>query len=585
MSENNNVKIAAVGPTQFGKAGACADGELKENDAGRSAGLCVTVRNVSVAVGGKRRLNNISLEISKGELVALFGPSGCGKSILVRCIAGLVPLEEGDVLLNGHNIAKGKRNILLSVAYLPRSMEDTLYADMTVEEAMDDFVQCHFAKDNRLCYAAKLGDVDLDYGKLKSTPVRQLSTVMKRRFALALALLREPQLLLFDEPTADLDPVDEASFMELLRRIAGQGLTVICATHVLSCLDKCNKVAALASGGGLVFFGVPSAALEHFAAADWLSVYRTLDPDGFKARKSDGIFNPDDFPVALQKASFGLYFRATFRRLWRNVCSMRNALFFVGIPVGIAYVLAWTFGDMFEFRRIGMWETECFCMAVVMFCLGMLGSMRSLVSERIPRRCLDFMRGVPLVRYFSVHVAVVAVSSFVQAILFVTSFFSRWPDLIDFGWWSLFPIFLFVLAMTCFAGGCVGLVISAWAKKKIQAVGGICCVVILAFVLNLLSEPTPDLFYGGEMRGVSSWMVPTIHAQKCLRKELWLWYYPCYSRLFLESEPGEKFTPRYNAFLLVPAIAHPMIFLSLAFFFQKRQEEKWNGLNVNDTEA
>ena len=144
------------------------------------------------------------------------------------------------------------------MAYLPQAVEDTLYDDMTVRESMDDFVRCHLATGAAIDFASKLDDVGLA-DKLDEH-VGKLSGGQKRRFALALALLREPQLLLLDEPTAGLDPAAEADIMLLLRRIADQGRTVLCATHVLDSLDKCDSVLVLAPGGRQVFAGTPARA-------------------------------------------------------------------------------------------------------------------------------------------------------------------------------------------------------------------------------------------------------------------------------------------------------------------------------------
>ena len=550
-----------------------ADGLLKEIAAGQPVGLRISVRNVSATAGGKKRLDNVSFETREGEFVALLGPSGCGKSTLIQRIAGLAPFE-GEIFFNGHNIQSEKNVLLPLVAYLPQSVEDTLHADMTVEEAMDDFARCHLAANARPDFVAKLWDVDLDYSKLKSTPVRQLSGGMKRRFALALALLRDPQLLLLDEPTAGLDPATEASIMELLRRIADQGRTVICATHVLSCLDRCHKVAVLAPGGRLAFFGAPLATLEHFAAADWLLVYRALDAGDWKSgdaeSSGDAAPSPIDLPAAPQKASFGSFFRATFMRFCCNACYKVNALLFFGIPIFVAVVLAGACGDMFG--KNGPWETVCFCMAVAMFWIGLSGSVRSLVSERIPKRCLDRMRGVPLVRYFSAHVAFVAFSAAVQSLLFVVPVFLWRQDAQYFSMWTL-PMFWLVLAFTCFSGGCVGLAVSAGAKKEIQAVWMLPLVAIFVLFLSKPVLKTGD--DGGSKRGenatlaFASWTMPSIHAQEYLDARL-------EKRRIPNKEP-ECFTSKRINFWFVPGLAYPLFFLPLAFFLQKRHEEKWDG--------
>ena len=562
-----------------------ADGVLKEIKADRPVGLCVCVRNVSATAGGKQRLDNVSFKAENGSFVALLGPSGCGKSTLIQRIAGLAPFE-GEILFNGHSISSEKSDLQPLVAYLPQSVEDSLNADMTIEEAMEDFARCHLAKGECPKFAAKLGDVELDYDKLKATPVRQLSGGMKRRFALALALMRNPQLLLLDEPTAGLDPAAESSIMELLRRIADQGRTVICATHVLSCLDMCGKVAVLAPGGRLAFFGKPLDAFAHFGCCDWLSVYRALVDGDFEPEKSKVSDVPCPqpcsckMPDASPTAAFGRYFCAIFWRLWRTVRSIRNARLFFGIPVAVALVLTWACGNMFN---KGPWETVCFCMAVAMFWLGLSGSVRSLVSERVPKRCLDRMRGVPLIRYFSAHVAFVAFSAVVQSLLFVVPVFIMRQDATYFSLWAL-PMFWIVMALTCFAGGCVGLAVSAGAKNEIQALWVLPLVAILALFLSkpvLKTEEDSDDKQNSTF-SVASWTMPTISAQEYLDEELKHYRVVNYrDKKMPDGSVVKKMPDDYYKkllyFLIVPGMAYPMLFLPVAFILQKCREEKWDG--------
>lgn len=548
-----------------------ADGRLQAED--RADGLCVCVRNVSATAGGKQLLDAVSFKAEASSFVALLGPSGCGKSTLIQRIAGLAPFD-GEVLFNGHSISMEKDRLLSHVAYLPQSVEDTLYVDMTVEETIVDFVRCHLAKDKKPDFTAKFKEVELDYDeKLKSTPVRQLSGGMKRRLALVLALMRNPQLLLLDEPTAGLDPASEVSIMALLRRISNQGCTVLCTTHVLSSLDKCDNVVVLAPGGHQVFYGTPTDAFTHFRVQDWRSVYCALDAGEWEAWRpqiaSAPCPKPCDrkMPDTSGTAPCGSYFRATFSRLCRMFCLKRNAFFFFGNPVGIALVLAGACGDMFGGK--GSPETVCFCMAVAMFWLGLSGSVRNLVSERDPKRCLDRMRGVPLLRYFSAHVAFVAFSALVQSFLFVLPVFLWRQDVTYFSWLA-FPVFWFVLAAICFAGGSVGLAVSAGAKKEIQAVW---CLPLVAILALFLSKPV--LNAGKDVDeadsravAISSWLMPTIHAQECLAAEL---------ENHRVAKKPEGYARKFEFFLLVPGVAYPLLILPLAFFLQNRREEQWDG--------
>ena len=542
-----------------------ANGKLVELDPDRPVGLRVTVRHVSATAGGRQRLDNISFQAVEGDFVALLGPSGCGKSTLIQRIAGLAPFE-GDILFNGHDLRAEKGGLLPLVAYLPQAVEETLHADMTVHEAMADFVKCHLAEGSRPDFASNLKDVGLPYAKIASTPVGQLSGGMKRRLAFALALMRDPQLLLLDEPTAGLDPASEAGIMELLRSLADQGRTVICATHVLYSLDRCDKVVMLVPGGRLAFFGAPVDACRHFEAEDkdWLSVYKKLEGSGGATAADVPEDSPRRLPTPPPAASFASAFRATLGRLIHAVCSKRNAPLFLGNPIGIALALAFACGKMFG--KGGDIETVCFCMSVAMFWLGLSGAVRNLVSERVPKRCLDRMRGMPLSRYFAAQVAFVAISLAVQSALFVLTVFllRHHPDYFSP---SAMPALWFVLTLIGFAGGCVGLAVSAFAKKEIQAVWALPFVAILALFLSKPVLESNGDAPSGYLKAIECAM-PTFYTQECLNQEI---------RYFRVGNPDVSRRTKARRDFWFLAVSYPVVFLLLAFWFQHRREEAWDG--------
>lgn len=534
-----------------------------------SAQLRVSLRNVSAWAGGEQRLQNISFEAEPGTFAALLGPSGCGKSTLIQRIAGLAPFE-GDILFNGHDLRTEADTIRPLMAYLPQAVEDTLHGDMTVREAWDDFVRCHLPPDAAPDFAAKLADVGLGAPDIPAKPVHKLSGGQKRRFALALALLREPQLLLLDEPTAGLDPAAEEDIMALLRRIADQGRTVLCATHVLGSLDKCDEVLVLAPGGRPCFAGTPARALDFFGTSEWSEIYRRLQSGRVSFQKSRECSSDAQSalpPEAAAHASNGSVFGATVRRLVRSVCSKRSAALFFGNPVCIALVLAFACGKMFAAG--GNKETVCFCMAVAMFWLGVSGSVRSLVAERVPKRCLDRMRGMPLVPYFGAHVAFAAMSSAVQTFLFMFPVFLIRHHAAEFSPGAI-PAFWLVLTLVAFSGSCVGLFVSAFAKREIQAVWALPFVAILAL---FLSKPVLETKAGGDepdgMLRASAWLMPTVHPQECLFTEL--------GQFRVSNPDGDELKRHRIRFLLVPGLLYPLLFLPIAFWKQKRREEEWDG--------
>ena len=473
MFEGDELEIAGV-HIRF------ASGQLKEHVT--TARLRVSLRDVSAIAGGERRLKDISFEASPGTFAAILGPSGCGKSTLIQRIAGLASYE-GNIFFNGHDLRKEADAVRPLMAYLPQAVEDTLYNDMTVRESMEDFARCHLATGAAIDFVSALDDVKLA-DKIDEY-VGKLSGGQKRRFALALALLRNPQLFLLDEPTAGLDPAAEADIMMILRRIANQGRTILCATHVLGNLDQCDVVLVLAPGGRQVFAGTPARALAFFRTNDWSAIYRGLQNGKLGDNSSNSMDNPSksDLPPVQPSATFASTFYATFRRLLRAVISWRrNAIQFFAIPLGISIVFLLACRSLFEdpATEIG---TICFCMVVAMFWLGVSGTVRSLVAERIPKRCLDRMRGSPLVRYMAANVAFAAVSSTVQALVFIVPVF-----LVQLGHapysFHAFPAFWLDLSLVGFSGGCVGLAVSAFAKTEIKAVLLLPFVAILALFLS-----------------------------------------------------------------------------------------------------
>jgi len=548
-------------------------GRLVERDPEDPVGLRVTVDGVSATAGGALRLSNVSFQAIPGSFTAVLGPSGGGKSTLIQRLAGLAPFD-GGIRFNGHDLRAESKTLLPLVAYLPQAIESSLHEDMTVRETMEDFSRVHLASGSAPNFGKLLERVGLPQDSFATRRVRLLSGGEKRRLALALALLRDPQLLLLDEPTAGLDPATEEGIMQLLRDIADRGRTVICATHVLGCLDRCDQVLLLAKGGVPVFFGAPDAALAQFGTTEWLAVYRSLQGDHhtrFKSVETPADPSPRALPAAFPPASFGGTFSGTVRRLVRSVAgSWRNLALFFGNPLGIAVVLLLSCRSLIEHYEYG---TVYFCMTVAMFWLGVSGEVRSLVAERIPKRCLDRMRGMPLSRYFAAHVAFAALSAVVQALLFISPLFvftfAHPPFTAD-----AFAPFWFILTFVGFTGGCVGLFVSALSKKELQAVWALPFIAILALFFSKPVLEGPDRKPEGTLRAVEQTM-PTLRSQEVLETAM-DWARVKAGRLREPQDLVDQNRENWGWFLLL-AIGYPIVFLPLAFAIQNWRERQWDG--------
>ena len=197
----------------------------------RKDSVAVEVANLSVAFGKQQVLNNLSFEVSPGEIFAIMGPSGSGKSVLLRHISGLDRPSMGHVLINGRNAADAARQGEVVTAFVFQS--GALLNSMTVFDNLALYLREH-----RIYPTATIREKveqALELLSLKDAVHKypsQLSGGMRKRVAIARALVMEPQLILYDEPTSELDPTMAATIAEIIGVLnAEAGVTSIVVTH------------------------------------------------------------------------------------------------------------------------------------------------------------------------------------------------------------------------------------------------------------------------------------------------------------------------------------------------------------------
>ncbi len=178
-------------------------------------------------------LDNISLDVKKGEVIVIIGPSGCGKSTLLRCINALEPIQEGSIKLDGVEIVAGAKNlseIRQKIGMVFQSYE--LFPHMTV---LDNILLAPTKVQKRNKEEVKKEALSLleRVGLLERADYypRQLSGGQKQRVAIVRALCMNPDILLFDEVTAALDPEMVREVLDVMLGLAKQGRTMIIVTH------------------------------------------------------------------------------------------------------------------------------------------------------------------------------------------------------------------------------------------------------------------------------------------------------------------------------------------------------------------
>jgi len=207
--------------------------------------MSIQAANVTKFYGQQKALDDVSFQISQGEVVALLGPNGAGKSTMMKIISCYLPQSAGQVRVCGFDVAEDPRNVKKRVGYLPEN--NPLYNDMYVKEYLMFAAGVHQlgrqAK-QRVDEMIGLTGLEAEYKKTIGT----LSKGYRQRVGLAQALIHDPEVLILDEPTSGLDPNQLAEIRELIRE-TGKSKTVILSTHIMQEVEAvCNRVMIIHKG-------------------------------------------------------------------------------------------------------------------------------------------------------------------------------------------------------------------------------------------------------------------------------------------------------------------------------------------------
>lgn len=197
--------------------------------------MTITVENVTVVFGRTLALDEVDIEIGAG-ITGVFGPNGSGKSTLLKAIAGLLKPTTGQIRIDGSNGSRDE-SVRRRIGYAGHG--SGLYGRLTLTENLELFASLYGAHASR---AANLID-ELDLSEFKSRPVADLSAGSKRRAAVARALVHDPDLLLLDEPYANVDDDASEAISGAIASWKKEGKTALVATH------GAKKVKAYADGG------------------------------------------------------------------------------------------------------------------------------------------------------------------------------------------------------------------------------------------------------------------------------------------------------------------------------------------------
>lgn len=226
--------------------------------------LIIDVHGMTKRFGDRVVVNQINLQVRRGQIYGFLGPNGSGKTTFIRMLCGLLRADAGSGTCLGHDVITESDQIKRQVGYMTQRF--SFYEDLSIEENLDFVAKLYAVPNRRQAVVDSLEHLGLS-GRRKQL-AGELSGGWKQRMALAACLIHKPKLLLLDEPTAGVDPKARRDFWEQIHDLAAEGLTFLITTHYMDEAERCHRLAYI-SFGNLLVNGTVAEVIAHAKLTTW----------------------------------------------------------------------------------------------------------------------------------------------------------------------------------------------------------------------------------------------------------------------------------------------------------------------------
>ena len=455
----------------------------------------VRVRRLSVgrivAIGLTRQgdsgpiLNRAGFVAEPGQFIGILGPSGAGKTTLLDALSGLRPAESGKVQFDQTDLYKNLGQLRTLFGYVPQ--DDIVHSDLTVTEALTFAARLRLAAGTPRSEIVKLVDhtiTSLGLADRVNLKIGRLSGGQRKRVSVGVELLSRPPLLFLDEPTSGLDPLAEFKLMELLRRLADTGCTVICTTHVMENVYLMDQI-AIVSGGRVVFQGPPDEARSKFGVTRLSLLYDALQSIDSKDLPSvepavpaeSGQDGPAPAPLAKTRRAFSLPILLQ-RQVAIFKADIKNLIILLAQPIIIGALVAWAASDP---------QLEQFFAYIGTLWFGCSNSAQEIVKE-LPIYRRERLVGLSRWSYLtSKFIWMAGLTSIQSLLLYATIAIGK------LGVQGAFQWQIIGLILLAFAATGIGLTMSAFAKSPMQAVMLVPLLLIPQILFSGFTVPAKDM--------------------------------------------------------------------------------------------
>jgi ABC-2 type transport system ATP-binding protein len=212
--------------------------------------FAIKTLNLTKVFGDNIAVNQLNLEIKKGELFGIVGPDGAGKTTTMRLLTAIMEPSSGEAWVSGHSILHEEEQIKEKIGYM--SQRFGLYEDLTVMENIDFYADLYGVpqKERPLRVERLLGFSNLT--PFKDRLAGNLSGGMKQKLGIACALIHTPEVLFLDEPTSGVDPVSRRDLWKILYDLLREGITIFVSTAYLDEAERCTRIGLIHKGNILM---------------------------------------------------------------------------------------------------------------------------------------------------------------------------------------------------------------------------------------------------------------------------------------------------------------------------------------------
>lgn len=250
----------------------------------------IEVKNLSKNYGKIQAVDNVSFQVQKGEIVGFLGPNGAGKTTTMNILTGFIPASEGTAFIDGFDVSRQPMEVKKRIGYLPE--HPPLYLDMTVKEYLSFVAELN--KLNKAEYIEQIRDITeiVKIGDVYTRLCKNLSKGYRQRVGLASALIGNPEVLILDEPTIGLDPIQIIEIRKLIKEL-GKEHTVILSSHILPEVSAVCERVIIIDHGKIVAEDTPQNLSDTLNAASKFSIVIEGDFEQTESliRTIDGIKN------------------------------------------------------------------------------------------------------------------------------------------------------------------------------------------------------------------------------------------------------------------------------------------------------